>query len=307
MKKNMPKVMIVMLNWNQLEKTSRCLQSIRKIEYPSIETVVIDNGSTDNSPDRIEADFPEVRLIRNGYNCGCAGGRNIGIRYFLAHDAEFLFIADNDLVFDSQVISELVEAAEKDERIGIVGPHSYFYDQPDRLWQAGGGRFNAIKGKLCETGWGERKDAPEFQRAKEVDAIPGATEFIRRAVFESVDGIDERFFIYYEDTDFCLRVKKAGFKLITAPRAKVWHDCSSSLGMESPAFYYYRTRNRLLFMRKNFSGAIFALFLLYFMFDFSYSTLLTLYLSKRRREFLASVNGVLDFFKGNFGKKLDLL
>lgn len=297
-----PKIVISMLNWNQAEVTLRCLETVRRINYPNLQTVVVDNASRDGSAEKIQAAFPEVTVVRNSYNAGCAGGRNIAINYFLKQtDGDYFFSVDNDFLFnDPEILNELVRVAEKDPKIGVVGPYVYFYREPEKLYAAGGGYFNSLRGEFFDIGRGEESEE-KYRHERIVDSVPGGMSFAKREVCERVPDIDERYLIYFEDPDWCFRVRKAGYKLTTAPKARVWHDVSSSLGFGSPTFYYYRSRNRLLFMWKNVSKAAFFAFLPYFIWDFSYGTLWTLYRANQKEQFRAAVLGAFDFLRQRFG------
>jgi len=299
-----PYIVILILNHNQKIYTLSCLESLRKIKYANYSVLLVDNDSTDGSVDAVKEDFPEVKIIKSDENLGCAGGRNLGIDYFLNQtDADYLFFLDNDTVVDVGLLKELTSVVEMDPDIGIVSMKVYYLNQPNKFWFAGGAKINWLKGYFYNSGQ-DQFDSGQFDNNKKIDSVPGGFTFIKRKVIEKVGKLDERYFIYFEDPDWCLRAKRKGFKIAFAPKAKVWHDASSSLGMESPAFFYYRTRNRLLFMRKNASNFIFFIFCLYFLYDFTYKTLLTLYLSGKPKQLRASVIGVLDFLRGKFGKKI---
>lgn len=297
-----PEVYILLLTYNQKSHTLECIKSLKKLDYSNYKIIVVDNGSSDGIADEIYKLYPEIILLRSKINLGCAAGRNLGIRYFLDHTtADFLFFLDNDTEVDNGLLKELVKVA-SETSADVFGMKVYYKGEPDKFWFAGGGRINWPKGSFYDSGQGGI-DNGQFDKAKEIDSIPGGFTFIKREVLDKVGGLDERYFIYYEDPDWCLRVRKAGFKMAFAPKAKVWHKASSSLGIESPAFYYYRTRNRLLFVRENASRIYFCSFCLYFLYDFTYNTLLTLYRSGKIEQARAAIIGVFDFLRGRSGKR----
>jgi len=298
-----PQVLILILNHNQKTDTLRCLESLMELNYSNYKILLVDNNSKDGTADKIGKLYPEVILIETKINLGCAGGRNVGIKYFLFQTkADYILFLDNDTEVDADLLNNLINVAESDNKIGLVAMKVYYFDEPNKFWFAGGAKINWLKGRFYNSGQGEM-DYGQFDNGKEIDSIPGGFTFIKREVLEKAGKLDERYFIYYEDPDWCVRVKKTGFKIAFAPGAKVWHKASSSLGMESPAFYYYRTRNRLLFMWKNAPRIKFFLFFFYFLYDFSCHTLLTLYLSRKPKQFRASLIGVMDFLRGRFGER----
>lgn len=299
-----PPVLISILNYNQKVDTLRCLKSLKELNYSNYRILLVDNNSTDGSIDAVGKEFPEVKIFESKKNLGCAGGRNVGIDYFLNNtDAEYLFLLDNDAIVSSNILEELVKAFKSDGKMGIVGMKVYYLNEPNKFWFAGGAKINWSKGNFYNSGQGEI-DYGQFDNGKDIDSVPGGFTFIKKVALEKIGKLDERYFIYYEDPDWCLRVKKAGFKISFAPKAIAWHNRSSSLGMESANFYYYRTRNRLLFMWKNAPKFKFFLFCFYFLYEFTYNTSLTLYLSKKHRQLRASIIGVLDFLRGKFGRTI---
>lgn len=294
-------VIINILNWNQYETTLECLASIREVDYDNFEVVVIDNGSTDDSAKIISQAYRDIHIIRNKENLGCCEGRNVGIRYSLRKRPDYIFLLDNDTIVDKNILKELVKVAESDKRIGLVAPMVYYHQDRNMVWVAGGGRIDWIRGRFYDLGMKEI-DNGQF-REKKVEAVPEGFSFVRREVFETAGLIDPDFFYYYESGDWNTRIVKRGWRIVFASEAKIWHKYSFSHGNESPQFYYYRTRNRLLFMWKTAPRICLIIFFFYFIYDFSYNTLLTLYLSKKPRQIRAALIGILDFLRGKFGER----
>src|SRR5947209_4456075 len=133
-----PRVSLILLNWNSYEVTADCLLSIRKLDYPNFEVVLVDNGSHDSSIEELEKNFPEVRSIRNEKNLGFTGGNNVGIRDALERGADYLLLLNNDTVVAPDFLTEMVRVAESDSKIGILNPKIYFFEPSDRLWYGGG-------------------------------------------------------------------------------------------------------------------------------------------------------------------------
>ena len=208
-------VTVVVLNWNGFEDTRRCVESLRRLDYPSLSIIVVDNGSTDDSAARIEAELPEVELIRSERNLGFAGGVNLGIRRALEGDAAYVWLLNNDATAEPGTLSALVDEAERDEHVGIVG--GVLRDPSGRV-EWGGGRINRWTGVSRPARPGRR-----------LDYVSGACMLVRRAVFDEVGLFDEAFFFYFEDADLCARARQAGWRLAVAPEARVEHEVGASV------------------------------------------------------------------------------
>jgi GT2 family glycosyltransferase len=194
-------------------------------------------------------------LIKNSKNYGFAKGNNIAIKYALrVLRPDYILLLNNDTVVDRAFLKELVSVMESDPRIGIAGPKIYYYDY--------GGRSDVIsftgEDVIAWRGVGKRYGCNEVDRGQwdkpmEVDRLEGSCMLIKREVFERIGLFDERFFLYWEETDFCIRAKRAGFKIVYCPRARIWHKVARSMGGNiSYMRVYFLTRNRFLFIKKNF-------------------------------------------------------
>lgn len=299
--KTEPKIVVSTLTWNQRADTLECLASLQKVNYGNFEIAVVDNGSTDGTAEAIRAQYPKVHLVVNETNTGCAEGVNGEIRFALSTDAEFLFILGNDTIVDPEVLRELVAVAQSDEKIGIVSPKVYYYDKPGIIWAARGGFFDWKKGRFA----GFVQNVPDdgsHDGDRDFGFFPGGFTFIRRKALEQTGLLDPEYFIYYDDADWYFKVKKHGWRFAFAPKAKVWHKPSSSVGMESPTFYYYRTRNRLLFMKKTAKLSDWFFFTPFFFFDYLYNTVYSLARQGKWPHLRASAAGLLDFCRRRFGQ-----
>lgn len=296
-----PYIHINILNWNQAGVTLECLDSISKIKYDNFETVVIDNGSTDNSVQLIRNNYPGVHIIENNINLGCCEGRNVGIRYSLEKGAGYIFLLDNDTIVDGNIIQELLLISESDPKIGVAVPMIYYFDRKNVVWTAGGLLIDWPRGRFIDSQRGQIDNGQFAQR--DVDTHPEGFSFVKREVFERAGLIDPDFFFYYEGGEWSTRVKRKGYRIVFVPQAKVWHKVSFSHGEESPKFYYLRVRNRLLFMRKSAVKPYRIIFSLYFIYDFLINILLTLYFSKKKKEMKAAILGIIDFVRGVTGDK----
>lgn len=248
--KNYPKVSIITLNWNGLEDTIECLESLKKITYPNYEVVVVDNGSVGNDTDILYERYGEyIKLIRNDENLGFTGGNNVALQYLLIDsDADYFLLLNNDTVVDPEFLTEMVMVAETDASIGIAGCKTYFYDDPKRL-QVVCEKINMYKGQPIRVGFNE-SDNGQYEDIKSVDYVQGSCFLIRRNIVENIGLLDEDYFTYWEEADYCYRAKKAGYKTIYVPKSHIWHKESISISHVSPLTEYYMARNNFLFMSR---------------------------------------------------------
>jgi GT2 family glycosyltransferase len=290
------RVAIVILNWNGYKDTKECLDSLKKIDYSNYEIIVVDNGSIDGSAEKIEREFPYVKLIRNSDNLGFAEGNNVGIREAMKGSPDYVLLLNNDVIVDKGFLSELIDVAEKDPSIGIVGPKIYYYDEPDRIWLLGT-KIELIRNKLI----GYREvDKGQYDRIMEFDTMIGACFLIKRSVIAKIGFLDPDYFLKEEETDFSIRAGDAGFKNIYVPTSKVWHKVASATqGEDSPYNLYYASRNLLLMYKKNHRLTLF-FHLRTFLKVLIYLALLIN--PQERRKAAAVLSGIFDYYKGKVGK-----
>lgn len=249
----LPRVVIVILNWNGMQFTLDCLESLGGLDYPTVEVMVVDNGSADKSVSAIRERFPAVTVLENGENLGFTGGNNVGLRYALAQGADYGLLLNNDTEVAPDFLRRLVNAAEADTCIGMAGPTIYYYEQPDVIWSAGGS-IDWRRGSTRMVGVNERDEGQMGTEPRTVDFVTGCAMLVRRSVMERVGLFDERFFAYYEETEWCVRAGRAGYKAVHVPLARIWHKISPSTRADSSMVHYYMTRNRLLFLKTTGAG-----------------------------------------------------
>ncbi len=242
-------VLIYVLNWNQPDLTLDCVNSLldQKGDIES-KITIIDNGSADDSIEIFQKELPEtIAIISNQKNLGFQGGMNTGISDALQKDAEFILLLNNDTVADPYMLDNLVNRFPEDA--GLVSPLMLYYDHPDRAWSIGG-KINLVFLEITKP---YQEFLPIPEKILERDFLPSCAWLIKRTVFETVGYLDERFFpIYYDDLDFCLRVRRAGFRIYLIPQAKLWHKVSLSVGGQySPTERYLMARNSGYYFRKN--------------------------------------------------------
>jgi GT2 family glycosyltransferase len=239
-----PRVVVVVLNWNNYGDTASLLSSLSQVSGgDNREIVVVDNGSTDGSVSQIRTTFCDVRVLETGRNLGFAGGCNIGIRYALSRGADFVWLLNNDTTIDSGAVVALLDKAQTTRRIGACGSAVYSVDDPQRLQAWGGGHINFLLGR-----------SRHYLRAvpdESLQFITGASMLIRCEAIADVGLLDERFFMYWEDADFCFRLRGAGWKLAVAGDSRIWHKGSASVGKESARLDQYFNASARRFFRKH--------------------------------------------------------
>lgn len=265
---------IVIINFNSSEDTIDCLNSLYKVESGGYKlfVVVIDNGSIQDDYVKIEIYLSEIKkdiqknrkdiefvLIRNKDNKGFSEGNNTGIKYVLEKGAEYVILLNNDTIIDKDFLSEIIKVLKLDEKTGIVSPKIYFAknrefhkdryskDQKGRvIWYAGG--IMDWKNVIGSHMGVDEVDNGQYKTIAEADFATGCCMLIRKNVFEKIGYFDSRYFLYYEDNDISQRARQAGYKIMFAPDAVIWHKNAGSAGGSGSTLQdYYITRNRLLF------------------------------------------------------------
>ena len=268
----MTQVLVVVLNWNELDYTRRCIASLFAQQEASFDILVVDNNSEKNPTLALKNEFPGISVLRNIKNLGVAGGRNIGIRYALQYGYEYVLLIDHDAYADSKMLSNLIAAANRNPDTGILGPKIYLDNSSDRvIWRAGCTSWkwtylhagNEIIQRICRsagkfppplfdtTRGADQKDIGQFDFDQEMSFLIGCTQLIRTEAFRQIGLLDEEFFPYgSEDIDFCARVKRAGWKIRYVPKAQCWHRVDSNLN-DDYSRTFYNAKNILLLARKN--------------------------------------------------------
>lgn len=261
----MPKVSIIIPNWNSEKFICSFLSSLKKVEYESYNIIIVDNGSFDKSVELAKRIFSEVKIIKNDDNKGFATACNQGIKYALRYGAEMVLLLNNDTEVESDFLEKMVATAE-DKKTGIVGCKINYYDNPKKIWFAGG-RFVGWRASGQHMGW--QKDDNDLRGEIKCDFVTGCVMLIKREVIEKIGYLYEPFFLSIEDLDFCLRARREGFLCKINLDARVLHKVSLSReGEFSFSNGYYGTRNRLYFAFKRwnnyFGGVVFLLIVLPF-------------------------------------------
>jgi len=197
------------------------------VKYNNFKILLVDNASSDGTVEAVAREFPAASIVSNSTNLRFAGGNNVGIRIAMERGADFVLLLNNDTTVDPGFLDALVAGA-SGASIGMTGPKIYFYDDPKRLWYAGG-RIEFWKGWISHIGVRE-PDSGQYDTPVETQYISGCCVLVKKEVVERVGMLDEAYYIYGEDADWCVRATRAGYVLRYIPTAKIWHKLSVSAG-----------------------------------------------------------------------------
>ncbi len=239
-------VYVILLNWNRCDDTVECLASLYASSYSPLHLLVVDQNSSDGSSSRIRFMYPDVEIIELIQNVGFARGMNAGIRHALDKGATHLLLLNNDTIVAPEMITQLVAQLQPD--VGFVGPVVFYYDHPEIVWSIGNEIHPILLEMTLNREW--KRKIPKQPVIREF--LSGCAMLLPRETVEIVGFFDERFFMYYEDLDYCLRVGRKGMQIRLVPNARMWHKVSaSSGGRESPHERYHMGRSSGLYFRKN--------------------------------------------------------
>jgi GT2 family glycosyltransferase len=253
-----PRVGVVTINWNGLEDTRRCLQSLGGVTYQNLRVFVVDNGSADDQAATLAAEHPWCRVLPQQSNLGFSEGCNVGIAEALADGADYILLLNNDTQVTPGFLEPLVEFAERTPGAGAVGS-LILYDTSDTVWSAGG-HLSILTGFTHIEGKGQPRSAYTSREPFPTEFIAGACLLVDSGLVRQVGLLDPEYFAYYEDIDWCYRFRAAGRVAYTVPASVIDHRKSASTGAAgtnklSPVAAYFMARNALYFGRKHLTGA----------------------------------------------------
>lgn len=247
------KVAIVLVNWNGLEFTAACLDSLRKVSYPDFEVIVVDNGSEHEEGKRLKIQFPEIHLIETGENLGFAGGNNVGIRKAMDGDFSHVLLLNNDTIVETDFLNELVKVVLSQPKAGIVQPMILLLHQAKLIWSAGGKWIPDFSRSVT---LGDREPAADYRvKTSQIDWATGCAMLVSRDAIAKGGLLNEQFFVYFEDVEWSLRIRDAGFEIHLAESSKIYHEAGASSkkqhdeGILSPRVFYFHVRNQLFLVR----------------------------------------------------------
>ena len=285
---------VVLVNWNGWRDTLQCLESCARLTYPRVEIIVVDNGSTDDSVDRLRESLPGLRIIETGANLGFAGGNNAGVHAALAMGSAYIWLLNNDTVVEPAALTALVDAVRADPSVGFAASKICYQDRPGTLWYAGG-YLSPIWGWSLHRGIDE-PDEGQYDEPTAVDFATGCSLLARASAVTSIGPMDESYFLYWEDIDWSARARRAGWRVVYVPGSRIRHKLGGSTpGGGRHMRWRYEGRNRLLFYGRQSPSALAWITL---------STLLNavyLVARSRPRDGLSLAQGVLDAVRGRTG------
>ncbi|MFT4604829.1 MAG: GT2 family glycosyltransferase [Rhodothermales bacterium] len=247
-----PKVSVIIVSWNAQPLLERCLPSVVATDYPNLEIVLADNGSTDDSVAWVQATYPKVRVISMGENLGFCGGNN---RAIAETDSPFVVLLNNDVQVEPDWLGHLIALAETDSAIAAIQPKLLQFDDHGRFEYAGasGGHIDRLgypfaRGRVF---FEVEEDAGQYDDSTDVFWATGAALLLRRAALDQVGLLDEAFEFHMEEIDLCWRLRSGGYRVMVEPQSRVYHIGGGSLPQESPRKTAYNFRNSLLMLYKN--------------------------------------------------------
>jgi len=237
-----PRIAIIILHYTGIQDTLECLSSIHKISYPHFHVIIVNNSK--DPCIEIKTAYPHVTWLDSGENLGFAEGNNRGIAHALSTGADYLFLLNNDTIVDPGILDAFLLAA-KQEKEAVLGAHIFFYDDPAELWYAGGEVDLATARCYHKT--------HALPHITPTSYVCGCALFLPAKIVRAAGVMDPRFFLLWEEVDWCYRLRAEGYPSHVVPSAKVWHKVSRSFegGNRGPLWQYYYWRNRLLFFEKH--------------------------------------------------------
>lgn len=236
----------IVVNWNRRQDVLECLASLAASEGPSVDLLVVDNASVDGSVEAIRERFPTAWLYASERNLGFAEGNNIALRHALERGYEYVLLLNNDAVIAPDAIGTMLALMREQPEIGIVAPAVYYRQRPEVIWSAGGG-----------IDWSDGSVGSDYYQARSADLpatawdcahVSGCCMLVRCAAIREAGLLDPRFFMYFEETEWCVRIARRGYRIVVSPRAAAWHAIDPDAQEGSPRIAYYMTRNHLLFL-----------------------------------------------------------
>ncbi|UJP65993.1 glycosyltransferase family 2 protein [Mongoliitalea daihaiensis] len=252
---NESSVAIIILNWNGYEHSRNCLDSLAKLTYSNFQVLLVDNASVDGSGTRLKEEFPSVIFLQNEQNLGFTGGNNVGITYALEHGFSYVMLLNNDTLVAPDFLKHMVDMLANDASIGIVQPLILWMEDPEKIWSAGG-EFQPWLG-ISKTK-GDRAALESYRFSSQaLDWVTGCCMLVPSKVIQELGPLQASFFAYFEDVDWSLRIRKAGYQLLLSNESIIYHEGNASSkkaskeGTLSPTVFYLHARNQLFLIRRH--------------------------------------------------------
>lgn len=241
-----PSVGVLIVTLNRKDDLLECIGSVFATGYPRMIVYVVDNASTDGTLEAVKAKFPDVRMIRSEENLGFAGGNNLGLSWVIEDGMDAVFLVNDDVVISKDSIEMLVRSTFSKPDVGITAPKVVLHSDPSIIWSAGG-LIDPDSGIATQRFYGE-VDLQQADDVTEIDYAVGCAMLVKTAAICHVGLLDSRFFTYYEEADWCRRIREIGYRILYVPKSKVSHKVTLQSNGRNQASYYY-ARNRLLYLQ----------------------------------------------------------
>ena len=285
----MARVSIISVNYKEYEASRRFLQACLNQTHEDVEIILVDNEFEREKFIQLYQEFPQVQIIADVKNNGFAGGNNLGLQ---VAQGDYLFFLNNDTVPPPDLVEKMLRGFQECEDAGGISPKILYLKDENRIQYAGYTEINSFTGRNKTIGK-EEMDRGQYEEVRETAYLHGAACMVKREIIEKVGGMPEAYFLYYEELDWSVAIRNAGYKLYYYPKANLHHHASLSTGQDSPLKTYYYYRNRVLFMRRNVSGLSLSVFLLYFYLILSPVKLLAFFLKGKNlhaKSFLKAIS-----------------
>ena len=298
-----PLVSIITINYNGLNLTSALLDTL-PLDNPQLEVVVVDNASSNPKESlQLEQEYPQVKVIRSQQNLGFAGGNNLGVRHA---NGQFLFFLNNDTEFPSngwEQLQRLICFLRQHPQVGVICPKIRFFWEDHPIQFAGYTPLSPITMRNRSIGFGE-KDQGQYDTPHPTPYAHGAAMMVKRDALERAGLMPECFFLYYEELDWSMMFRRAGYEIWYDPSLTIYHKESATTGQNSPLRTYYITRNRLLFVRRNSTSFVKRwLSYAYLIFLVASRDILRHLLSRHPSHASSTLRGISHFLRGKEGKQ----
>lgn len=285
---------VLIVTWNRRDDLLECLASVKQSSYPRLGIYVVDNASTDGTYEAVAARHPDVNLMRSEENLGFAGGNNLGLSWVLEDEIDAAFLLNDDMIIAEEAVSSLVEKM-GDPDVGALSPKVLVYSDPETIWAAGG--MVDSRGATSQRHYGEL-DLGQADEPVEVDYAIGCSMLVKTEVVHRIGFMDSRYYMYYEESDWCRRMRRAGYRILYVPESQTWHKVSMNGHVRNSAPYYF-ARNRLLYLRE---GGTPPLTVAWIALSDMMRSAAVHALKGRSEESRLMVRAVADYYRKNFGR-----
>ncbi|MBS9523449.1 glycosyltransferase family 2 protein [Litoribacter alkaliphilus] len=290
------KVVIILVNWNTYDYSRQCIEQLQQQYYSNVDILLVDNGSTDGSGEKLRKAYPKAVYFQNVDNLGFTGGNNVAMEYAKTQGYDYVLLLNNDTFLEPDFLEKLVLAMEADSRLGAVQPLIFNHPEREKVWKSGGDFITTIASTISSSSIGSGVFNTQW--------LTGCALMIRGEVLEKIGPLTPSYFAYFEDVDYSFRIRKAGYDLGVVTESKIYHIASGSTksktkqkeGFLSPSAHYLNVRNQIFLMRQHQD-----LFSRYTAFPFQTAKMFAYmgyFLLRNRKEKFKSVwRGLLDGYK----------